>query len=329
MNQITIFQERLADKKLVAQWNSSRYDRAIKLAVERRYLERKLQTDENLRACDPDTVTLAFLDLAASGLSLSPSLGHAYMVPYGKTCVFTPGYKGICHLFYQGGTILSIQPGLHKEGDPRYRKWTENGVTQLFHEESAAPDRSKRDTLHAYVIAKLASGERITIDMDREALLKVEFVATHKRGKDDAGKSIWVPNPKGGMVWRGDFRSQMEIKAVIRRASNYWPRDAGGKVEHAIQLMDKHDGFEPETQPTDDPAGELLVSDEQRLELHAALTDLGIESERATSWLVKKATAMGYGSMDQLPARLVDEVKAALVERAKQFLERQQQPPVE
>jgi recombinational DNA repair protein RecT len=254
-------------------------------------------------------------------LSLSPSLGHAYLVPYGKTCSFSPGYKGIVHLFYRGGTLSRIQPGLHIEGDPKFKVWTDETGSHLVHEEAATPDRSNKKTLHSYVIAKLANGETIVTTMDREALLKVEFVATHKRERQN-GKSVWVDNPRSGMVWRGSFRSQMEIKAVIRRASNYWPRDAGGHVEHAIEVMDKHDPVQFEPEPVEAEGQELLINEDQQLELHAALTDLGIESERASEWLRKKSQALGFASMDQLPQRLFETTKASLVERAKTYLKR-------
>lgn len=313
--QLAVLETTLSDKSLVSTFNANRFDDSLKWRSELQYALKIIRGNEQLRDCEPESIKLSMLEVAYSGLTLAPSLGHGYLIPYGKVCTFSPGYKGILHLVYKGGTLKSVQPGLHKPGDPKWRVWTDEAGKHIEHEEGPDAARSAKPTQHAYVIARFTSGDRHIEVMDAEQLGKIEFAATHKRARDDSGKSVWVDNPKGGMVWRGPWRSQMEIKSVIRRASSYWPRDNGGMIEHALAVLDKHEPVEFESEPRADEPTELLITAEQQLELHAALTDRDLPGEEANEWLRLKAIAMGYGSIMDLPARLVAKAKADLLER--------------
>src|SRR5688572_28390668 len=99
---LTVIEGQLAhDKKLVSTFIANRHDAALKWRSELQYAVRAIQNNEQLRECDPDTIKLALLEVAYSGLSLAPSLGHGYLIPYKRTCTFSPGYKGILHLCYK------------------------------------------------------------------------------------------------------------------------------------------------------------------------------------------------------------------------------------
>lgn len=292
----------LSDKRTVAAFNAHRFDKDMRWRAEQQYALQIIQGNEQLQSCTPESIQLSMLEVAYTGLSLNPSRGHAYLIPYRNTCTFAPGYKGILHLLFQAGTLKSIQPGLHKMGDPEWRVWTDEKGKHLSHEEGQSHDRSSKPTLHAYVIAKLANGETHIEVMDQASLTAVEE-ASRKR------------NQKGGMVWRSAFRSQMEIKAVIRRAASYWPQDNGGLVAHAIGVMDKHDGIDFTKEPREDEPQELLLSEDQRLQLHAMLVERGLEDDVATEWLRLKALAMSYDAIADVPARLFDRVREDLLAR--------------
>src|SRR2546426_6191129 len=51
-----------------------------------------------LRECHVETVVNAIVQCADIGLEPNSPLGHAYLVPFKKTCVLVVGYKGLIHL---------------------------------------------------------------------------------------------------------------------------------------------------------------------------------------------------------------------------------------
>src|SRR5690349_753572 len=120
------FQEALVDKRFVGQWNAARYFKTLKFAVERRYVETLLAKKDSkgnpsmLLQCTPESVQVAMLDAAAAGLSLSPSLGHAYLVPYRPTATFRVGYRGLVFAALKCGTVKDVQAALVRSKDPAF-----------------------------------------------------------------------------------------------------------------------------------------------------------------------------------------------------------------
>ena len=121
------------------------------------------------------------------------------------------------------------------------------------------------------------------------------------------------------MVWRGPFRSEMCKKAVIRRGSKLWPKDDGGVMQHMMQVSDLHDGMSFESLVETDqnpPEQELCLNLDQQMILNDVLLENGVAPDAAPEWLSRYARAVGYSSIENLPARLFDEAKAALSDRA-------------
>jgi phage RecT family recombinase len=313
MTPVDTFIAALDDRRFVGQWNAARYLKSLKFNVERRYAEaiiKKAEREAQIKnrpspfgSCPPEALQLALLDQAAAGLSLSPALNHAYLIPYTPVIQFTPGYRGLIHLAIRGGTIRDVQANRVHAQDPVFKIWTDEHGRHLQHEESRAPDRGK--VTHSYCLARFVNGGHHIEVMDREQLDAVEAAAKMRKG--------------GGMVWDSAFRSEMEKKAPIRRGAKFWPVDPDGHLAHMLATADKFDPLDFDRAETS-PGGDLLVSEEQQLQLHAALTDLGIEDKRAGEWLLKKAQALGYPAIEHLPSARFDEVLGQLKERAKVYL---------
>lgn len=308
------FTQALSDRRFVAQWNAARYFKTLKFPVERRYVEAilaKTARDDKAKnkpwifgECTVESLQVAMLDAAAAGLSLSPALAHAYLIPYRPIVQFTPGYRGLIALALKGKTVIGVQANLVHKLDPVFKVWTDETGRHLQHEENRG---ERGEVTHAYCLARFANGGHHV-----EVLTKAEI---------EAIAAAAFKRPGGGMVWKSDFRLEMEKKSAVRRSAKWWPVDPEGHLAHMLAVADKFDPLDFDRAESA-AGGDLLISEEQKLALHAAITDHGIDGERASDWLHKKAQALGYAAIEHLPAARFDEVSASLKERAKAFIAR-------
>ena len=305
MNLPATIQGALAEKSLASKFTHGRFDKGLKFSAERQFAGQLIQRNDKLARCTPESIATALLDVSYSGLSLAPSLGHAYLIPYGQQCQFQPGYRGLLHLAYKAGTIKSVQVNLVHEHDPEFHVWTDETGRHIKHVEN---QRGKPgDVTHAYCIAFLSSGGPPMIEvMNRQQLDRVRAAAERK--------------PGGGAVWKV-WPEEMMKKSVLRRASKFWPKDDGGVMEHMMATADRHSfiDFDNEVeQDAEPPEQELCVSLDQITALTDILLEYGVSPDSAPNWLRRYAEAKGYSSIENLPARLYDEASAFLRDRAKQ-----------
>lgn len=298
-------EDALTDRKMVSRFTAGRYDTHMKVAAERQFALQIISRNEQLQRCTPESIQTALLDASYSGLSLSPSLAHAYLIPYENQCTFAPGYRGLMHLAYRAGTVKSVQPNLVYDRDREFVVWTDENGRHLRHIETRG---ARGEVSHAYCIANLAAGGPPIIEvMNRSQLRAIEKAATSR--------------VKGGMVWRGPFREEMCKKAVIRRASKFWPKDDGGVLEHMMEVSDRHDGidFEATEADTDQLEQELCLSADQITALDTVLIDNGVPGTLSGEWLRRYALQLSYGSIEDVPARLYEKAKRELTEYAKKW----------
>ena len=289
-------------KSVAAKFTSGRFDKDLKWSAERQFAEQALIKNPELQRCAPHSIQTALLDVAYSGLSLSPSLGHAYLIPYGSQCSFHPGYRGLMHMAYKAGTIKSVQVNLVRDTDPEFQVWTDETGRHIKHVENV---RGKQGPVtHAYCMAFLAAGGPPLIEVMGRADLDACEAAASRRNK------------KGGMVWRM-WPDEMCKKAVIRRASKHWPKDDGGILQRMAEVSDRYDPMEfPESLDADAPEQELCISLDQTTALTDLLTDRGIQPTVAPEWLKRYAQSKGYNSIEHMPARLYEECRVFLIKMA-------------
>ncbi len=202
---------------------------------------------------------------------------------------------------FKAGTVKSVQVNLVYRNDAEFQVWSDENGRHLRHVENARGDRGT--VTHAYCVAHLTAGGPPLIEvMNHEQIAAVERAATKRT--------------KGGMVWKSDFRDEMCKKAVVRRASKFWPKDDGGLLQHMADVVDRFDPLEfDQNHDTPPPEAELCMNADQATELNDLLVDRGITPEAAPEWIRRWAQSKGYGSIDDTPARLFTEAKETLTKR--------------
>lgn len=274
--------------------------------AERAYALEILRKNDYMRnTCSVESLRMAMLDAAWSGLSLNPMLGLAYLIPYEKQITFKPSYKGLEQLVYRAGTVRSIQTVLVYEGD-FFRPETINNRRVVNHSPKHKPGA---EVVAAYCILHYTNGGEYVEDMTREQLDDVEQIALSQGA-----------NGKGGKVWRTVFKGEMQRKTVLRRALKHAPLDSGGAIAHALEVANKFDGvnFDKAAPAREDV--EELVTREQKVAAHGELTAAGMKSETADRWLQLVAESFGAESFDVLPEK---HYKAALEKMRARIAERQ------
>jgi phage RecT family recombinase len=298
------FNEALHDKKLISRFTAGRFNKDLKWAAERQFAETAIQKNPAIASCTPTSLASCMLDCAYSGLSLSPTLAHAYLVPYKDTCTFAPGYRGLLHLAYKAGTVKSVQVNTVHEHDPEFQVWSDESGRHLKHIENQRGNPGA--TTHAYCIANLTAGGPPLIEVMNAAQLNAVEAQAKRKG--------------GGAVWSGPWRDEMCKKAVLRRASKTWPKDSGGALEHMMAVADRFGGVDFDDVPadTEPPEQELCLTLDQQTVLNDVLLEYGISADVTPQWLSRYAKAKGYSSIENLPARLFEGTRASLIEYAKQ-----------
>tara|TARA_R110000772_G_C13310310_1_gene440352 strand:- start:20795 stop:21679 length:885 start_codon:yes stop_codon:yes gene_type:complete len=71
-----------------------------------------VQNNDKLQACEPNSILMAAAVSATLKLPVDPSLGMAYIIPYGKKAQFQIGYKGIIDLCHrsQQFSLINVTP---------------------------------------------------------------------------------------------------------------------------------------------------------------------------------------------------------------------------
>jgi phage RecT family recombinase len=307
-SQLTVFNEAFADRALPSRFNGNRFDKEMRWAAEKHFAQQVAIANPQLLECTPDSIRTSMLEVAWSGMSLAPSLGHGYLIPYwndtlkARECTFKPGYRGLAYMAMKGGAVLDIPCARVLQAD-KFRVYTVNNRQVIDHEENW--EVSNRGPLIAvWSVAKLASGGE-QVEVTPAAVIAAAEAASMAK------------NPKGGKAWKGAFRDQMERKVSIRRVLKLVPPDPAGWLRHGLEVVDKHDAIDFDKVPPAQQGGqELLISDAQALELHAMLTDRGFSSTRAENWLTNAANHYGCKHIRDLPAKHFEDAKARLKARA-------------
>jgi recombination protein RecT len=288
-----------AFKKASNQFSKLRTNSDLKFAEEKQHVQALMRTNPKLRICTPESIYQSMLQIATMGLSLNPIKQQVYLIPrkarkrkqgesqseYDKVpsfCYASPSYRGLSHLCQLSGAVLFIRAevvfktdkfeyfGPHKE--PKH-------VVGHFQ------NRSEQDAIGVYAIAKLKSGDYLTELMDRETVLKIRQMS------EQPNAIMWDANRLWDQGWR---------KSVIRRLTKTLPIDSSA-FNAATQIMDQYESIS-----INDPSvieSEIIpvITEEQQTELHALLTDNGIDN--ADQWLSKLAVKYDLENISDLPEK--------------------------
>lgn len=235
---------------------------------------------------NPLSVRLAMLNLAATGLTLNPAYGYAFLVPRDGSIVLELSYKGLLRVATDTGSIL------WGRADCVY-----DAEEFVYHGPAKAPEhvanpfkRDGREIIGVYCIAKTKDGDILCDVMTRE---QIEAV----RAKSD----LWAKKKSGPWL---EFFSEQCKKAVIKRAQKTWPHsDRTDKLLRAIELANESEGG----YTLDRPPLELVTA-EQAATLRDWLSETGIsEPSFCDLYTIEK--------LDALPRMRFNEALATLKQK--------------
>lgn len=278
------------------EFNRVRYDDQLDWKTEQAYALEILESNKKLQRCTPESIGRSLIDLGVMGLTLSPAMRLAYLIPYGNTCTASPSYMGLEQVAYRTGMIEGIQCNVVREHD-EFRVFTDRNGRNIEHVEAS----TRGEVTHAYCIAWLTSGRTIIEVMDQQALRGCRDAAAKKN------------NGQIPFVWTGPFREEMYKKAVMRRAWKHFPKVTNPRLVAMMEAVDRTDPMDFDSKEI--PVNELptTVSKEDVDSLVALFDEYGITDER---WISRQlrglALSLGVNSINKLPAESLGEAKSLL-----------------
>ena len=234
----------------------SAQDKFLKHADQRTYdrealfaMQALMKTDFAMNTANknPNSVRMAMLNVASTGLTLNPANAYAYLVPRDGAIVLDISYKGLIKIATDTGSISWARADVVFEKD----EFTYHGPAALPEHKANPFTKDRGEIVGCYCIAKTAGGDILCEVMPRDEIEKIR------------GKSFAYAKNKSG-PW-AEWFEQMCKKAVIKRASKTWPyTETGERLNHAIEVANASEG------------GYDMESDEERKEKrlqqhHAAL----------------------------------------------------------
>lgn len=160
--------------------------------------------NEQLRQCEPRSI-LAAAGLAATlNLSVSPALGHAYIIPFKGQAQFQLGFKGLIQLAHRSGKYVALNAGAVLEGEVR-------GIDCVTGEIIRGDKIS--DTVIGYTAyMKLTNGFEHALYMTKDEIEShaMEFSQTYRADKN-----------KSWSTWAKHFDA-MAKKTVLKLLLNRW-----------------------------------------------------------------------------------------------------------
>ncbi len=171
--------------------------------VQRQIMAFAIEATKNpqLLDCTPESVRISFYQAAALGLEIGSSLGHVYLVPYGKQCQMIPGYRGLIYAAVRSGACRQVwAETIHANDSFAIKLGTEPKI------EHQPPLGDRGDIIGAYAVARLHGGGTQFAVLDLDEITRI-------RAASRAGKAgPWAQ-------WFGE----MAKKSAIRRLCKQLP----------------------------------------------------------------------------------------------------------
>ncbi len=162
--------------------------------------------------CTRQSLVEALVNLASVNLTLTKSLGHAYLIPYGQAVSMMIGYKGLVELIYRTGAVSAIQTGVVYQGEVDAKRFDYQAGSDGYvtHKPMFEILRTWETTYAAWMVAEMQGGGRVI-----EVVPKADLVKIRKASK--------MPDGPAWKYWTG----QLTRKASVRRGSSYLPKGTG------------------------------------------------------------------------------------------------------
>ena len=139
---------------------------------------------------NPASLFASLLLCAEHGLSPSPEVGEAWLIPYGNDCQFQLGYQGLIKIAYRNPRIKSISAEIVYEMDEF--DWG-LGLEPFLNHKPAGGERGS--ITHVYSIVKFTNAEPMFKVMSERELKDIQKIS--KAGN----KGIWFNKDKDPQGW--------------------------------------------------------------------------------------------------------------------------------
>ncbi len=203
----------------------------VRWAEESQFARQAIENNSRFLECARDTIENSIINVAATGLTLNPAHGYAYLIPEydnnrkGYGCQLRISFKGLMKIATDSGAIEWVNADVVKAGDVfRYNgKWNkpDHNIDNPFAED----DRGK--SVGVYCVVKLrGSSDYMTELAPWSEVLKAKAAAKTQK------------------VWE-QWEDEMAKKFIIKRASKQWPKTEGTeRLATAVAVVNEYEGSE-------------------------------------------------------------------------------------
>lgn len=136
-------------------------------------------TSPKLQECDPKSIAASIMTAGQLGLEVGVN-GAGYLVPYGRTCTFVPGWKGLVDLVARSGRGTVFTGVIFKDQEYTYTDGARRDL--IIHNETDLDD--PEDITHAYAIGWVKDAAMPMIE-----LWRVSKIEKHRDKYNKVGKS--------------------------------------------------------------------------------------------------------------------------------------------
>lgn len=171
-----------------------------------------------LQECTNASIISAGLMAETLGLSMSPTLGQSYLVPFNNTkqnckqAQFQLGYKGYIQLAMRSGQYKKLNVVVIKEGElVSYDPLTEDLIVNIDYDDI---DRDQKPTVGYYAMFEYLNGFKKSIYWSKNRMVAhaKKYSTAYKRDLEKGWKMSF---------WSTDFDS-MALKTMLRQLISKW-----------------------------------------------------------------------------------------------------------
>lgn len=135
-------------------------------------------TSPKLQECDPTSIAASIM--TAGQLGLEPGVnGAGYLIPYGRTCTFVPGWKGLVDLVSRSGRGTVFTGVIFKDQDYTFTDGARRDLVIHNETDLEAPE----DITHAYAIGWVKDSSMPIIELWTVAKIRKHRDKYNKVGK--------------------------------------------------------------------------------------------------------------------------------------------------
>lgn len=201
----------------------------VRWAEESQFARQAIESNPKFMECRVDSLENAIINVAATGLTLNPAHGYAYLIPEhdatinASVCRLRISFKGLIKIAIDSGSIEWVAADVVKAGDVfRFNgKWAlpDHNIDNPFAEE----ERGK--SVGVYCTVKLKGADHYITELAPwSEVLKAKAAAKTQR------------------VW-DKWEDEMAKKFIIKRASKQWPKTEGTeRLAQAIAVVNEYEG---------------------------------------------------------------------------------------